>query len=99
MSKIVILKILISVFLPVLTVAGISSYFMDQVYGRMDQYRKEVFLLLWAIFVSGYILIISRNRNPIWMTLFGFTSIQIISCFYKPYKNKLVYTTFFTCIW
>lgn len=95
MSKIVILKILISVFLPVLTVAGISSYFMDQVYGRRDQYRQEVFLLLWAIFVSGYVLIISRNRNPIWMTLFGFTSIQIISCFYKPYKNKLVYTTFF----
>lgn len=95
MSKIVILKILISVFLPVLTVAGISSYFMDQVYRRRDQYRQEVFLLLWAIFVSGYILIISLNRNPIWMTLFGFTSIQIISCFYKPYKNKLVYTTFF----
>lgn len=68
---------------------------MDKVYGRKDNYPTKIYFLLWALFALGYILIISLYKNSFLMTTFGLLSMMIISCFYRQYKNKLIYTFFF----
>ena len=81
--------------LPVFTVTGASCYFMEKVYGRKDKYPTRIYFLLWSLFALGYILIISLYKNSFLMTTFGLLSMILISCFYRQYKNKLVYTSFF----
>ena len=68
---------------------------MEKVYGRKDKYPTRIYFLLWALFALGYILIISLYKNSVWMTIFGFLSMLLITCFYRQYKNKLIYTSFF----
>ena len=68
---------------------------MEKVYGRKDKYPLRIYFLLWSLFILGYILIISLYKNPFLMTTFGFLSMLLISCFYRQYKNKMIYTSFF----
>ena len=68
---------------------------MEKVYGRKDKYPTRIYFLLWSLFALGYILIISLYKNSFLMTTFGLLSMILISCFYRQYKNKLVYTSFF----
>lgn len=84
-----------SVILPVLTVTFVSSLFMKKVYQVSARYSKKVYVLLWTAFLLGYIGIIYCKLGSIVMTLFGFIMIQWISCFYLPYHNKFLYTSFF----
>lgn len=81
--------------LPVLVVTYVSSYFMKKIYEKNSRYSSKLYFVVWGLFAVFYMLIIQLQLGSVVMTVYGITSMQMISLLYKGKKYKFFYNLLF----